>query len=125
MRHDLFHKDLIESGTTDGLRILKMLSTNTDGKPKGKIHCLYNGYDYALQASNIANWKERMGAVGIGSYDHWGWGWTFDEAKLLHPDIVGHAVNYNAGKQLGWLEYKAHGYQFNQFAIDYYKSFIE
>ena len=89
----------------------------------GKIYCAYNGYDRALAASTSVggNWVTRMGTVGVGTYDHWWWGWA-DDANLLHPEIRGYTENFNAGKRLSYLGFSAHGYQWEKFMIDYYKS---
>lgn len=134
IRHDIFNKDYIDGAANkdaqemQGLRIFRMLSTDAEGNPKGKIYCLYNGYDYALGASSYFgfNWHNRLGQVGIGAYDSWIPSyWAFDEKRLLHPDIYGHTENFNARKHLTFWQGKSHSYQWMEFAINFYKSKIE
>jgi hypothetical protein len=96
------------------------------GKPKGKIYCLYNSSDYALNISSYANWVNRLGEVGIGSRNSCGPGCRgFNEENLIHPDIYGYTENFNVYKELPWKSYKAHAYQWMPFAIDYYKQKIK
>jgi len=118
VRHDIFHANYINSATNrdavekDGLRIFRMLSKHTEGpnagKPKGKIYCLYNNYDFALARSPWAgmNWVNRLGRVGIGSYDSW---WRpgfikFDEKRLVHPMLYGYTENVCAYDHLSWKD---------------------
>jgi hypothetical protein len=134
IRHNIFDKKYIakaenaDSDEMQGLRIFRMLSTKADGKPKGKIYCVYNGSDYALGLSTGVglNWVNRLGQVGIGSYDSWWPGdWPFDEKRLLHPEIYGYTENFNAYNELPLWNYKAHSYQWMKFAINFYRSKIE
>merc|ERR1739845_289513 len=80
VRHDIFHKDYIrgngETEKEDGLRICSMLSNRN----KGKVHVLYNGADYALNASgwNPMTWKSRLGSVGNDQKKTWWGGWKKD-----------------------------------------------
>jgi hypothetical protein len=133
IRHDIFLKKYIDRADNEdsqemqGLRIFRMLNTDAEGNPKGKIYCLYNGYDYALGCSSYVgcNWLNRLGQVGIGAYDSWiPCKWRFNE-RLIHPDIIGHTENFNVSPHLPCCCGKAHGYQWMKFAIDFYKSKIE
>lgn len=123
LRHNLFDKKFIDSGSKDGLYIFRLLKQK-NGQPVGKIYCAYNGWDYALEQSTGVggNWVTRMGTVGVGTYDSWWYGWGND-VNLLHPEIRGHTENYDAGAKLnGWGDFKAHSYQWMDFMISYYKS---
>ena len=131
--HNLFDKEYIEraenedSPERDGLRIHSMLTKDANGQEKGKIYALYNWYDYALVASTTVggNWLNRVGQAGIGSYDKMGYGWEFDEERVLHPDIYGHTESFNVNPKLQWNDKVAHGYHWYDFVIEYYKEKIE
>lgn len=105
------------------LRLLKQ----KNGQPLGKIYVVYNGQDYALEQSSYTglNWVTRMGTVGVGTYDSWGYGWS-DNVNLLHPEIRGHTENYDAGTELRWTaNFKAHSYQWMDFMLSFYKSKLD
>lgn len=127
LRHNLFDIDFIDRSNNDanedGLKIFRLLKQK-NCQPVGKIYCVYNGWDYALEQSTGVggNWVTRMGSVGVGTYDKWVGGWGNNE-KLLHPEIRGHTENYDAGAKLnGWGDFKAHSYHWMDFMIDFYKS---
>lgn len=103
--------------------MFRLLKKQDNGQPVGKIYCVYNGYDRALAASTTVgqNWVTRMGTVGVGTYDHWWWGWA-DDVNLLHPEIRHHTENFNGGKRLGYTSFSAHSYQWEDFMINFYKS---
>ena len=124
VRYDLFHKDYIngrsekrENGDKiceDGLRICKMVSG-------GKVHILYNGGDYALNAGswNPYTFITRIGEVGSGMKRNW-WGkWV--EANVTHPDIKDKIANKSCNEHLPLHEKFSHSYHFNKFAVEYYQ----
>mmetsp|Transcript_1088 Transcript_1088/g.1170 ORF Transcript_1088/g.1170 Transcript_1088/m.1170 type:complete len:363 (-) Transcript_1088:238-1326(-) len=132
IRHNIFDKEYIvrakgnkNATQWQGMNIFGMLTKKSNGQPKGKIYCLYNGSDYALGASTGVNWVNRLGQVGIGFYDSIGPGWTFDPKRLLHPDIYGHTANFDVYPKLPVERYKSHSYQWDGFSIDYYREKIE
>eukprot|EP00554_Chaetoceros_debilis_P002889 CAMPEP_0194096008 /NCGR_PEP_ID=MMETSP0149-20130528/57123_1 /TAXON_ID=122233 /ORGANISM="Chaetoceros debilis, Strain MM31A-1" /LENGTH=421 /DNA_ID=CAMNT_0038781973 /DNA_START=17 /DNA_END=1280 /DNA_ORIENTATION=+ len=81
VRHDIFHKDYINSGDANdenrtelqGKKICSMLSSGSNGKPKGKVYVLYNGADYALTGSRFIKLKlkSRLGAIGAHCRRNW------------------------------------------------------
>jgi len=113
VRADLFSKEYIRGDKdtpdmrNDGLEICKMLTN----KKKGKVHILFNRWDYALTASQInptTSWVNRIGGTGN------------DEAKT-DDEIKGRIKNFNAGSRLSWSNLAAHSYHFKDFCVKYYQ----
>jgi len=131
VRHNLFDKKFIERVEDEdhmqGMNIFKMLAQNDKGEQKGKIYCLYNPSDYALNSKDTLTYSVvSLGTVGIGSYDSWGPGWSFDEKKYLHPEIYGHTENkdvYYECKKEGYPF--SHSYSYYRFAVMHYGEKIQ
>ena len=122
VRYDLFQKKYIRESNDerreDGLRICKML---TD-KNKGKVHILYNAWDYALIFSSLnpTTWLTRIGTLGYKSYRNWRGAWTEDEG-VVDDEVKGSLKNFNAGAKLSWTNKAAHIYQYEDFCVKYYQ----
>jgi hypothetical protein len=114
--------DNTESINYDGMHIFKMLSTNDNGKPKGKVYVLHNGRDYALAASsNVKHGETRLGQVGAYQFYKSFWsGWT-EKKDLIHEDIRGYVDSIDCYPKLPWGGGVSHSYQFDKFAIDIYE----
>lgn len=124
VRFDVFHEEYINSDNereNDGLRICGMLSRNIRGERKGKVYCLINGADYALNASGLdpSKWVSRLGAVGAHYYQRWGF-WNMDKQKT-HPEIRDCVENKMCNSLLSWNNKFAHSYQFDDFAVKFYQ----
>jgi len=121
VRHDIFHKDYINSGDANdenrtelqGKKICSMLSSGSNGKPKGKVYVLYNGADYALTGSRFIKLKltSRLGAIGAHSRRNWMSRWTEDK-KVTHPDIVDCIENVGCNSKFSLSQKTAHSYQY-------------
>ena len=91
----------------------------------GKLHCLHNWEDDALQASTGLNILNRAGQAGIGTRDKNIGGWR-EEPELLHPEIRDHYHNKHVLDELRKINKKnEHSYQWFDFAIKYYKNDVK
>jgi len=122
VRHDLFHTSYIRGGDEDerkdGLRICGMLSN----PKKGKVHVLTNGADYALTGSswNPRNWVTRMGLIGHAREKTWRRTWR-DNESLTDDEVKGCIVNKHCNPELSIKNKAWHSYQFERFAVAYYR----
>ena len=91
-------------------------------KNKGKVHILYNAWDYALTGGsfNPTTWVTRIGTLGYKSYRNWRGAWTEDEG-VVDDEVKGSLKNFNAGAKLSWANMAAHSYQFDDFCVKYYQ----
>jgi len=118
VRHDIFRKDYINSGDANddnrtelhGKKICSMLTSGSNGKPKGKVYVLVNGADHALTGSALYK-KSRLGVIGAHYRRNWTPRWTEDK-KVTHPDIVDCIENVGCNSKFSLLEKMAHSYQF-------------
>jgi len=122
IRYDLFHKDYINSGQRQGMKICSMLTRGVSGKPKGKVYVLVNGADYALIGSGWVptEFVSRLGAIGAHYKRSWGLFWTEDK-QVTHPDIVDCIENVGCNRKLYWSEKAAHSYQFFKQIVPIYQ----
>ncbi len=124
VRHDLFRKEYIRGDSNDprrqdGLKICRMLTN----KNKGKVHILYNPWDYALTGSswNPTNWVVRIGTLGFNKRRGvLGLNWVTDDS-IVDDECKGCLKNFNAGAKLPWSGTAAHVYHFYDFCIKYYQ----
>jgi hypothetical protein len=91
-------------------------------KNKGKVHIVYNAWDYALNASgwNPTTWVVRIGTLGFNKRRNWRGAWIEDDS-IVHDECKPCLKNFNAGALLPWSQTASHGYHFNDDCIKYYQ----
>lgn len=93
----------------------KMLATDEDNNPIGKIYVLYRSNDKALKASPYFNLEgKRLGLKGADAVSA--------EFKGIVMNVDTIKFKYDEDGLLGGLFRTKHGYQYEKWAIDFYSS---
>lgn len=104
-----------------------MLAKRANGKPKGKICFVHSLKDRALLGSSQQNWENRVGQRGIGKYKPHKMARWQENKDLVRDEIRNHYENYDVEGFVDKMtdSENKHSYQFDDFAIKYYKKIAE
>lgn len=105
-----------------GKNIFSMLSTDSNGNPKGKVYVCQSKYDLAMIGSSWRyNWFSRLGGYGVKKRSGWVF-WSDDESTMVEK-FRPYIDNFDCAPFAKECEdKKKHSYQFEKWAINFYES---